>query len=96
MQTASILQHSLSLEQHIHDRKQEGDKVLQLCRDYELHSSTLDGSMLIILQKVQRMLDQDTDLLHQQKTRCRKDVDEMLVKVDDMQKVLEQQIKDGY
>jgi hypothetical protein len=42
------------------------------------------------------MLDQDTDLLHQQKTRCRKDVDEMLVKVDDMQKVLEQQIKDGY
>jgi hypothetical protein len=96
MQTASILQHSLSLEQHIHDRKQEGDKVLQLCRDYELHSSTLDGSMLEILQKVQRMLNQDTDFLLEQKTRCRKDLDEMLVKVDDMKKIMEQQTKDGY
>jgi hypothetical protein len=96
MQAASILQHSISIEQHMRDRKEESDKVLQLCRDYELHSSTLDGSMLEILQEVQHMLDQDTSFLHEQKTRCGKDLDEMLVKVDDMKKVLEQQTKDVY
>jgi hypothetical protein len=96
MQTCAILQHCMDLDQHIRDRKEAGDKVLQLCRDYELHSSTLDDSMLEILQEVQHMLDQDISFLHEQKTRCRKDLDEMLVKVDDMKKILEQQTKDGY
>jgi hypothetical protein len=84
----------MDLDQHISDRKEASDKVLQLCRDYELHSSTIDGSMLEILHNVQHMLNQDTNFLIEHYTRCRKDLEEARAEVVDLKETLEQQMKD--
>jgi hypothetical protein len=87
---------SLDVEQHMRDRVENCKKVTQLCCDYELHSTALDGGVLEILQQVQWTLNQDSDFLNQQVAKYRKELDEILVKVDDQKKILEQQTRDGY
>lgn len=78
------------------ERREQGDKVLQLVRDYELHSSNLDGSVLEILQEAQQMLNRDTSFLAEQRRHCADRFGEVRDKADEMIKVLKKQTEEGY
>ncbi|KAG9604983.1 hypothetical protein KCU77_g885, partial [Aureobasidium melanogenum] len=77
-------------------RNDECAKLRKLCRDYELYSSNLDGSVLEILHKVQEVLNKDSEFFMNQRERHEEDMKTMNAKLDEMKKKLEQQTLDGY
>lgn len=78
------------------ERKQQCDKVFQLCGDYERHSPNLDGSVLEILHKVQQVLDLDTKFLVEQRKCYMSEIEKLQVDLAEIREVLEEQIKEGY
>lgn len=93
---STLLKQGLSIDAHMEERKQQCDKVFQLCHDYQLHSPNLDGSVLEILQKVQQVLDLDSKFLVEHRNRDVSGIEELQKDVAEIRKVLEEQIKEGY
>ncbi|KAH0277464.1 hypothetical protein KCU91_g3162, partial [Aureobasidium melanogenum] len=88
--------HITAIDDHMSSRNEECAKVHKLCQDYMLHSSNLDGSVLEILQEVQKILDKDSHFLSDEHKRHVEDIKTLSANLEDTKKQLEQQISEGY
>ncbi|KAG9963660.1 hypothetical protein KCU61_g3516, partial [Aureobasidium melanogenum] len=88
--------HITAIDDHMRSRNEECAKVHNVCQDYMLHSSNLDGSVLEILQEVQKILDKDSHFLSDEHKRHVEDIKTLSANLEDTKKQLEQQISEGH
>jgi predicted nucleic acid-binding Zn-ribbon protein len=65
-------------------------KMTELCRDYQLHSAYLDGTVVGLLRQVVNLLAKDRDSLIAQVKYHREDNVKLLTRVEELRKELEQ------
>ncbi|KAH0288081.1 hypothetical protein M436DRAFT_63524 [Aureobasidium namibiae CBS 147.97] len=76
----------MAVNEHLRARQNEGDSVMQLCRDYKLRSPSFDAPMLEIIDRLQKLLDKDSDFLNAQNTLHGKEFTEGSAKLVAMKK----------
>jgi dsDNA-specific endonuclease/ATPase MutS2 len=88
-----------SLEEYVDMHTEEIAKMKKLCRNYQLHSAYLDGTVNELLQQVVNLLVKDHDSLKAQVKHQREDSVTLLTRLKDLreksEQKLDQQTKDG-
>ncbi|KAG9529039.1 hypothetical protein KCU93_g3853, partial [Aureobasidium melanogenum] len=93
MSLTMSITHMSAIQEQMRLRNYERAEALKMYRDYELYSS---GSLREILHKLEEIIDKDSDFLVNEHERHEEDMKAMNVKLDEMEKKLEQQALSGH